>query len=388
MKKKILFLCSNMNIGGFQRSILSLLQCFDYEKYEVELLLSEPDGILSRYIPKQVRILEPIISPVYYTAFPGCITSLVRQGHFVQAFFRIMGAAISVINKGNGFVFSNKIIPKLSTYYDAIVDYNGQQLLYYMVDSINAGKKISFFHSDYQKWPYYKKTDERYYSKVDAIVTVSDECVASMKKIFPQYSDKIYKIENIVSPKTVQTSEDTKYFLDEYDGVRILTVGRVCFDKGLDLAIGACKILKDAGYKFKWYWIGPYDKRDEWVVKISQENLADMLVLIGPTDNPYGYMRQADLLVHPSRFEGKSVTVEEAKVLHIPVVVTNYSTVHNQIENEKNGLIVEMDVEAIAEAISDLIVHPEKRLALRNQMALYCKGNEEEVVKLYTLIEK
>lgn len=388
MKKKILFLCSNMNIGGFQRSIISLLQCFDYERYDVDLLLNNPDGILKRYIPDQVNILTPLISPNYYAPFPGCIISLIKQGYLIQALYRIIGAGISVFSKGKGFVFANRVIPRLSKRYDVAIDYNGQQLLYYLVDSVEAEKKISFFHSDYKKWPYYKKTDSRYYKKVDTIVTVSDECVSSMKEIFPQYSEKIIRIENIISPRTVQTLKDTPYFCDDYQSVRLLTVGRVCYEKGLDFAIEACKILRSQGYEFRWYWVGPYSENDEWVMKIRQENLIECLILLGPTDNPYGYMRQADILVHPSRFEGKSVTVEEAKVLNIPIIATNYSTVHNQIENGRTGMIVEMNAEAVANGIKAWLDYPEKRMKIKAYMIQNCKGNENEIEVLYREIEK
>ena len=209
----------------------------------------------------------------------------------------------------------------------------------------------------------------------------------SMKAMFPECDHKIFKIENIISPRTVQVSDDTRGFEDHYQGVRLLTVGRVCYDKGLDLAIETCKILNIKGYDFRWYWVGPYDAENEWIVKIKQENLENTLILLGATDNPYGYMRQADMLIHPSRFEGKSVTVEEAKVLNLPIVATNYSTVCDQIEDGKTGIIVGMKPSEIAAGISELIEHPEIREEIKNHMMKYCTGNEEQVNVLYELIE-
>ena len=44
MKKKILFLVSDMESGGFQKSLISLLQCFYYKKYDIDLLILEYDG--------------------------------------------------------------------------------------------------------------------------------------------------------------------------------------------------------------------------------------------------------------------------------------------------------------------------------------------------------
>lgn len=386
MKKKILFLCSNMDIGGFQRSLISLLNSFDYNSYDIDLLLMKKNGLLSKYIPKNVNILKPVISESFYYKFPTCIFSLIKERKYKYAFFRFVGALISLKNKGRGFVFSNKVIPPIKDYYDVAIDYNGQQLLYYLVDKINADIKISFFHSDYKKWPYYKKTDEIYYDKVNYIVTVSDECVESMKDIFPQFKNKIYKIENIVSKNTIFIDSDTKTFSDEYDGTRLLTVARVCYDKGIDLAIKTIKILLKRGYYIKWYWIGPYDVNDIYIKQIENDKLQNNIILLGAVDNPYGFMRDADIIVHPSKFEGKSVTVEEAKILNIPIIATNYSTVKNQIENNKTGIIVDFSEEQLANEIIKLIETPEKRNELINNMKAECVGNDTEINKLYKLM--
>ena len=55
---------------------------------------------------------------------------------------------------------------------------------------------------------------------------------------------------------------------------------------------------------------------------------------MGVKENPYPYIKKADIYVQPSRYEGKSIAIDEAKILKKPIVVTNFSTAKDQIENE------------------------------------------------------
>ena len=387
MKKKLLFMCSNLNIGGFQKSLISLLNCFDYDKYDIDLLLLNPKGVFTKYIDNRVNILPPIIDPEYYDNGAKAVWIMIKKKKLFKALIRFISCLLWVIDKSLGAAFMIKGIPELKEQYDVAIDYNGQHLLYYLVDKVNAEKRISYFHSDYKKWNYYQRNDKKYYNRVDAIVTVSDECVASMKEIFPECANKIWKIENIISANTVVVDKNCKRFDDKFFGVRIITVGRVCMDKGIDFAVEACRILSQKGYLFKWYWVGPLQDGLEYLDNIKKYSLEDFFILLGPTDNPYGYMQDADILAQPSRYEGKSVTVEEAKVMHIPVVATCYSTVRNQIEDGKTGFIVDMNAQSLAEGLEKLIVSPSLRQQISKTQSEMCLGNEDEVQNLYRLIE-
>lgn len=388
MKKKILFICSNLNIGGFQKSLIAALKCFDYQKYDIDLLLMSEGGIFLSEIPKEVNILSSVVDDAFLSSLQISIKLLLKKRKIKLLVYRLFVGCANLINKGTAAWLMSRKIAGLKKHYDAAIDYNGQYLLYYLVDKVNANIKISYFHSDYKKWRYYEKVDRKYYSKVDAIVTVSDQCVASMQEIFPEFANKILCIENIVSPKTLNYEDNSCSFYGNYDGFKIITVGRVCADKGLEYAIEACNILIKRGIKFKWIWIGPFDKNDKLISRIKTEGVSDNLLLVGPSSSPYKSMSDADIMVHPSKYEGKSVTVEEAKVLSLPIVATNYSTVHDQIVDGKSGVIVEMNSTAVASAIEDLASNPSKIKEMRDWMKVNCNGNESEIAKLYALIER
>ena len=358
----------------------------DYKKYKVELLLIEQKGIFINEIPDEVKLVDlDKLRPEFFNSSGKSIISLIKKRSFVLALIRIIITGIVLIDKGYGAILMSKFIPKIDEEYDCCIDYNGQYLNYYMIDRVNAKRKITYFHSDYEKWDYYKNADKKYYKKADAIVTISETCVESLKKYFPEVSNKIYCIENIITNKTVSLNSKVNFKKDK-DKLCIMTVGRVCIDKGLEYATDAAVLLNKANIKFKWYWVGPGNDITEHKRMIIDKKIEDVFEFLGPTNNPYDYIRAADICVYPSKFEGKSVVIEETKIINKPIVVTNFSTVSNQIENMKSGIIVEMNGNAVYEGIKQLIDDNQLAKDIVEYQKKYCLGNGKEIKKLYNLI--
>lgn len=385
--KKILFICSNMNIGGFQKSLINLLKSFDYTKYEVDLFLISDEGVFLDDIPKNVNMINlKNHKPYFFYETIRSIKKLIKYHNYLYLICRLIVSLVSFIDKGYGAILMSKFIPKIKKEYDCCIDYNGQYINYYMVDKINAKKKITYFHNDYKKWDYYKNADKKYYKKADAIVTVSDVCVKSLMEYFPKYVDKILCIENIITDKTVKPNNQIIHQNLELDKLIIVTVGRVCLDKGYDYAFYAAQLLKKYNYKFNWYWVGPGNE-DIKISKLKQEyDIDDVFHFIGPTTDPYYYLNKCDIAVFPSRFEGKAVVIEETKIIHKPIVVTDFSTVNNQIENMKSGIIVEMNGNAVYEGIKQLIDDNQLAKDIVEYQKKHCLGNGKEIEKLYNLI--
>ena len=151
---------------------------------------------------------------------------------------------------------------------------------------------------------------------------------------------------------------------DNFNGLRILTVGRLSTEKGQDIAIKALAKLIKRGYKVKWYCLGEGNARESYEKIIEEYQVEDYFVLLGASSNPYPYMKQCDIYVQPSRYEGYCITILEAKVLHKPIVTTNVNGVNEQINNGKTGLITDMYANELFLSVEKLI----KDANLRNQL--------------------
>lgn len=388
MKKKVLFIISDMESGGFQKSLISLLQCFNYKKYDVDLLIMSPRGIFMEQIPEEVNIIKGKISSEFFDSFPKCIWKLIKEKEYKLSIKRSIHFLISRFDKGIAAIYMSKQIPAIHNEYNVAIDYNGQQILYYMVDNIKSEKKITYFHSDYKKWRYYENADKKYYLKVDNIITISDICKESIDEIFPECNTKTKVIHNISSPKIINklSVEECKVTFDR-NYINVIMVGRPSKTKGYDFAIEACFNLKKDGYKIRFYSIGTSDEINNFKKMVHKLNLENEFLFIGETNNPYSFMRQADIYIHPSRFEGKSVAIDEAKILCKPIILTNFTTAKDHINNGINGLIVDMNTNGVYEGIKSLIDNKGLQDKFIENLSKENLGNEDEVNNLYQLIE-
>jgi len=394
MKKKVLFIIGSLQSGGVSKSMVSLLNAWNTEKYETSLLLCCKDGdVFSDYLPKNIQLIyNPVIEHVMGGFFS--LKWLLAHGHFLLCLGVLLRLILSRISRSLASELIARMMPVVSNvHYDLIVDYGGQQLLYYMVNKLSAIKKVSFFHSDYSKWSFYYNADKKYYPLVDHIFTISQTCVDSLKHFFPNCADRVSIMENISSPTIIrqQSLEPIGEFKVQIDQMKangntiMCTIGHICRGKGFDFAIEASDILKGNGVNFKWIFIGKVLEED-LLKLIADKELDDNILLVGIQSNPYPYIGLSDIVVHPSRFEGKSIALDEAKILCKPIVVTNFSTVGDQFENGKNGTICEMSGKAVANAIIELINDSSLQDSYRMYLESHIIDNSSEVNKLYKFL--
>ena len=145
----------------------------------------------------------------------------------------------------------------------------------------------------------------------------------------------------------------------DFSKIQIVSVGRLEYAKGFDIGAKVAKVLKDKGYQFCWHVYGQGAMKNEIQQFIKDNELDEYYILEGLKTNPYPYMKNADLIVQPSRWEGKSIVLDEAKILGKAIVVTNYPSVTDQIIDGKTGIVTNKEPEDIATGIENLICHKE-----------------------------
>ncbi len=396
MKKKILFVMENMGSGGGERSLLSLLQMIDYEKYEVDLLLFKSAGLFLGMVPEQVNILT-FDKP--YTQFrqPAVksAVSLFLSGRPALALKRVLYSR--TVNSSSGsprsrdqhaWKYLKGFLTKTEKKYDAAVGYLEGIPNFYVADCARADTKIVYVHNDYRKLEMDAEIDSVFFSEVDYIVTVSEECEKVLREVFPQYAEKVRMIENITSSKILgkMAAENVEDFDKKSDEKFLLTIGRISQQKGYDLAIDAAEILVKKGFNFKWFSIGKGEMKDELLQKIKEKNLEEIFIFLGERANPYPYLSKCDIYVQPSYFEGKSIAIDEAKCLAKPIVATKFTTVYDQLADGETAVLAEMNAESIAEKIAQLIDDENLAKKLSGNLKKMKHGNEEEVQKFYALL--
>lgn len=394
MKKKLLFVIPSLDAGGAEKSLINLLCQFDFKKYEVDLFLFKNSGLFLNSLPEEVKIIAHDKSFAIFNqgVFTSCMQYLLKANlrlftARIEFFLANRFIANKAVSEQKSWKYICKSIGTLDAKYDCAISYLEKSSLYFVVDKVNSLNKIGWIHTNYSTSGMNPEFDASYFNKLNQIVTISEACIASLVHFFPKMEHKISLIENIVSPKMIQdlVQLENDYKFDIQD-VNILTVARLSTEKGIDLAVETCTILVKNNSTIKWFVIGDGPERENLEQKIRENKLEYNFFLLGLKENPYGYLNQCTIYVQPSRYEGKSIAVDEAKILKKPILVTNFSTAKDQICSGENGIITEMNSNALANSILHLIQN--RDLMEKFSLNLGCEklGTEDQIHKLYDLI--
>ncbi|MBP1967060.1 glycosyltransferase [Paenibacillus aceris] len=391
MKKQILFVLYNLEIGGAEKSLISMLNSIDYSLYDVDVFLYQHKGELINQLPHNVRLLPEI---KVYATFDMSIQQTVKAGYWliggirvaISLFSKLIGMKALYTQLMNGL--TSKFLPSLEKKYDVAISCIWTH--HFIVNNVKSEKKIGWIHTDYKQLNSIKWMDKQVMKKLDYIVSVSSNCKVSFDKAQPKLIDKSVVMENIISPSAMlsMANQSIHEEISEKEKViRILTVARFHPDKGVDRAVEACKLLLNDGINVKWYVIGFGMQEPILKERIKELGIQDNFIILGKKDNPYPYFKLADLYVQPSRFEGKSIAITEAKVFSLPIIITDYPSAQDQIQSGHDGLIVENSVEGIFGGIKKLVIHPEEAKAYQEKSSEGSWNNEYEIHRLYQMID-
>lgn len=364
MKKRVLFLIDSLTCGGAEKSLISLLPLLDYSQIDVDLLMFKRGGVFEKYVPQQVRVISHrlygsgFVDQLSQRLHQMCFSWNLRFGkkrHGAETHWRAMHQAVM----------------PLEGQYDVAIAYQQGMPTFFLATKVNAAKKVAWINADVLAAGYDMDYCKQFYDKMDAVVAVSQKLFDLLSVRASWMQDKLHCVYDIINPEVVRTlaQEQVTDMNPVGDALSIVTVGRLTKPKNHLLALDAAHILKDNGLDFKWYFVGEGEMRTALEQRITDLGLAENVILLGLKENPYPYMAKADVYVQTSAFEGFGMTIAEAKMLHRPVVSTNFDVIHDQIVDHQNGLIADMTPQNVAEKILELIADEELRGSISKSLA-------------------
>lgn len=352
MKKKVLFFIESLQCGGAEKSLISLLPLLDYSKMDIDLLLLKRGGVFEQYVPKNVHVVDfkeqihPWLFSIYQVLFSLCLRwnrIIGKKEHAAETRWKTMHRAYTPLKKQ----------------YDVAIAYQQGFPTYYLATKVNAAKKIAWANVDLTKAGYCAKYNYRFYHTLDAVVAVSKNLRTMLVNEMYMKASKAIVVQDILNVSLIREMAEYPQRAIRSTKLKIVTVGRMVYQKGYDIAVETAEILRRKDLDFIWYFVGDGDARPMIENLIRDKHLEDRVCLLGEQANPYPYMAAADIYVQTSRFEGFGLTIAEARVIGKPVVSTDFPVVHNQIKDRENGLIAKIHPESIADRIVILAKDPE-----------------------------
>ena len=397
--KKVLFVINTLGCAGAEKALLELLRRFPEDQYEVSLYVLLGQGEMVHQVPEHVKLLNSQYSDASVLTKEGkreLNRSVLRRMFSRGSIFRnlpyILKNGIQMLRKGR--VYPDKLLWKVMSdgadrfneEYDLAIAYLEGGSTYYVHDHVRAKRKMAFLHVDYEWAGYTRELDRNCYKDFAKVFTVSDEVKKSFVHVYPEYESKTMVFHNLINREEIlRNAQLPGGFQDEYQGKRILTVGRLTAQKAYEIAIDAMKILKYHGVNARWYVLGEGELRDKLQNQIDRLGLKEDFLLLGAVENPYPYYAQCDLYVHATRFEGKSIAIQEAQILGCPLLVSDCSGNREQVTQGVDGMMCNLSPEEISSAV-EILLKDEKTVRLYGEMA--AKKNldkRENVLKLFDL---
>lgn len=283
-------MCINMNIGGTEKALLTMLNEIDSSRYDITLLMLEEYGGFLNEIPSFVKVkyvneykaIKPFINePPMLLA-----KKLIKDKKYLTGVMTSLSYIISKISNNMSYYYRYILrnIKSLEENYDLAVAYAGPMdfITYFVLNKIKAKKKVQWIHFDITKIGFNKKFAEKNYKKFNKIFIVSEEGKEKLINLIPALNNKVEAFFNIISCKLIKNmSKNEKGFDDLFNGIKILTVGRLSKEKGQDLTINTLARLKKDGYNVKWYCIGDGPEKYNYKQRIRNLNLENDYILLG-----------------------------------------------------------------------------------------------------------
>lgn len=402
---KILFVINTLGQAGAETALLSLLQTLAREKgearYEISLYVLTGQGEMVSRLPEDVRLLNKEYREESVLTAKGrkylkktVLKAMFTRGTVVKLFPYLVKNTCAMLGKKR--LLPDKLLWRvlsdggmvLPEEYDLAVSYLEGGAAYFVADHVKAAKKAAFIHVDYEKAGYTRALDKDCYLAFDKIFTVSDEVREAFLKAYPELPDKTEVFHNILNKEEiVRRAGEGGGFTDGFTGIRLLSVGRLTAQKAFEVSVDAMKRLKDAGKNVRWYVLGEGDQRKKLQEQIDALGLTEDFILYGAVNNPYPFMKQADIYVHASRFEGKSIAIQEAQILGKPMVVSDCSGNREQVCCGEDGLMCDLTPESLAENITLLLDDEALRRKLGAAAAEKNADAAEEIQKLLSMLK-
>lgn len=398
--KKILFVINTLGHAGAETALLELLRHIDSEQYQVDLFVLMGQGEMVHRLPQYVKLLNRNYDDCSVLSAAGkkhlkkhVIRALFARGIIFRMMPYLCRQFLGMLKRRR--IQADKLLwramaagaQRFSEHYDLAVAYLEGGAAYYITDYVSADKKAAFIHVDYAQAGYNRSLDRDCYVKMDHIFAVSDEVKESFLSVYPECGERTQVFHNLLDQERIrEQAKQPGGFTDQNDGYRILTVGRLTAQKDFQVSVEAMKLLKDSGVMARWYILGEGEKRGELEIKIRELGLEQDFFLPGAVENPYPYMAQADLYVHATRYEGKSIAIQEAQTLGCAIIASDCSGNREQIVPGVDGILCEMTPEGICQCVRELLYDKEKRKNFGQAAAAKELTDVKEVEKLLSLI--
>lgn len=377
MKKKVLFVNDEMTMGGVARILNTFLKMIDRDKYEVDLLVLHKRGELLSEIPSDINVISG-------SEFFSVIDRPLKECKGKELLYKLR--LLFYMKTG---LIKNKIVKErkkiLDKHYD--IEFSAKEGFCTIFTGYgDSDKKINWVQVDYKESNYsahHMELVKDALKHIDMNIACSSQVMDSYKELFDV--SKICVIHNLVDEERIRNMslEPCDLKLKDNGKINLITVARFHRQKAVDRLIRIQAKLKDY---YNLIIIGDGGLKEELYSLASELDCFDDIKWLGLKSNPYPYVRECDLFVMSSLYEGYPTMTIESLLSDTPVLTTLVAGVSEQID-DSNGWIVENSEEGLYKKLDELKDKKDILIKLKRDLNNYHYDNESILNSYYKIFE-
>lgn len=296
-KVRITFVIPSLHTGGSERVILYLINNFDRDRFDIELIVLKKEGALLHLIKDDIRVVYFNFHRTAHALFP--ILSHVRK-HRPDVLFSTLGHLNLLI------ALLKPLLPRTC----------------YLV--ARESSIISIRNKDERYPRLFNFLFKTVYRRFDTIICQSEYMKHDLVNNFGIDEGKISVINNPIDFRLIPLRENKK---KNSSSINLISVGQLRPEKGYERMIEALAHC-DADFNYSIIGGGPTEKLKELIKKL---NLDKKVQLLGQIVGPFDELCAADCLLLGSYYEGFPNVVLEANACGVPVIAFRAPGGHNEI---------------------------------------------------------
>ncbi|WP_336716794.1 glycosyltransferase [Chryseobacterium mucoviscidosis] len=348
-KKKLLIRIGSLRHGGAEKVLVTFLKNLPKDKYEIDLLLNLNSGKYLAEVPSWINILH---------LHQGEMITTNRPHEIPRKAARVIHEKI--LKKFPNLLYKGKLKNKKYDIEFAAIHGMRDEIL---GSPLKSSKKIVWIHNDLSQVKGYTNDEIRKFFGFDKIMVISEKIEQLFQSLAKNETEKqkIVKIYNPLDTEEFLAKADlpvVNYQFDQ-DFPTFISVGTVFPQKGFDRLLKVHKKLLNEGFQHKVLIVGDgYDFENIKKLK-SELGIDETATMLGFTDNPYPYFKNADFYILSSRYEGFPTVLFEAITLKKKIISTEVSGANEMLNDGELGLIVENSEEGIYNGMKKALSEPE-----------------------------
>lgn len=350
LNKKILYIFDDINyVSGARNAALAQIDIL-LNKAEVTLFSAEPckDELLN----EKYQIVD-LSSNLSFRCLSVPFKIVLQDRAYsvklkVLRFFYALSARVQLDDKIYEMLLKSDVTSLFNSF-DTVCVVSEASKFRALVATLQHPKKIQWIHTDYVAWQQQSswtrtitKKDDSLYAQYDSIILLSNKIKERFDHRYPNLQSKTVAIPNFIRWEEIvaKAQEPTEIFVDK-NKYNLITIGRLEQEKRHDRLLLIANELRNADVNFHWYFVGDGRLRKAIESQCQKLELESYVTLTGNLENPYPLFKQCDLFVLLSDYEGTPVTIDEAKVLGVPVLANDIGGISDQLEDGKYGQLIE-----------------------------------------------